>query len=287
MTLLFDNLGDQQKAFEKVEAERHLMPGIPILARLDGRAFSTFTRGLERPYDHRMSMCMLETARHLLEQTHARVVYVQSDEITLGWDNMGTAIGINSFFSGRLQKMCSIFAGMASVKFNRLVSTYLPLEYSNKDPIFDCRVWQVPNLDVAAENFLWREWDATKNSVSMAAQSKFSHQQLHGKSTEVKKEMLREVGVIWEDYPSFFKKGSYVKRHKFLKPLTEKELAMIPPEYRPTGPIMRSATVIPQWPKASSIANFKELLFSAELIDPILKGEIQNDNTTTSTGLPK
>lgn len=80
-----DALGDRCKRFEAAEAGRRAMPGIPLLARLDGRAFHTFTRGLNRPFDERFGRCMVETARTLVDNLHALVAYTQSDEITLIW----------------------------------------------------------------------------------------------------------------------------------------------------------------------------------------------------------
>src|SRR3569832_1982692 len=97
-----DDFGDRMKAYEAVETARKLDPLLPIYARIDGRAFSTFTRGMERPFDLRMTGAMVETTKHLVHATHARIGYVQSDEISLVW----LAEGPNSdtLFSGKVQK---------------------------------------------------------------------------------------------------------------------------------------------------------------------------------------
>ena len=78
-----DSFGDRMKMYEGIEASRILMPGLPICVRLDGRAFHTFTRGLNRPYDERLSRMMIETTKRLVEDTHALIGYTQSDEISL------------------------------------------------------------------------------------------------------------------------------------------------------------------------------------------------------------
>ena len=80
-----DGLGDRCKGYEAADAGRRAVRGQPLIARLDGRAFHTFTRDLKRPYEHGMSIAMIETARYLLDEMNALVGYTQSDEITLAW----------------------------------------------------------------------------------------------------------------------------------------------------------------------------------------------------------
>ena len=80
-----DDLGDRMKVYERAEAGRKFMPLLPIIARVDGRSFSNFTRGMARPYDPIMADCMVETASELLAETNACCAYTQSDEITLAW----------------------------------------------------------------------------------------------------------------------------------------------------------------------------------------------------------
>jgi tRNA(His) guanylyltransferase len=233
----FDALGDRLKGLEMAEAGRAAMPGLPIIARLDGRAFHTFTRGLNRPFDVRMGLAMQETAKALVEEFHADVGYTQSDEITLAWKTP-------TLFSGRYQKLTSVLAGYASVVFARYIQRLF--EYPegarqlNSTPVFDCRVFQVPDLDTVIDVLAWREYDAVKNSVSMAAQSVYSHSQLHKKGRAVKMDMLHAKGINWNDYPVHFKRGIYFTRNTVYKYLSEAELAEIPEKHRPTGPVLRS-----------------------------------------------
>lgn len=262
-SLDFGKLGDIQKDFEASEAARAIMPGIPVLARLDGRGFHNFVKGLKRPFDERLSLCMKETTQHLLDKCNAKVAYTQSDEITLCWPNPEDE-GTKLFFGGKFQKLCSVIAAMCSVRFNKCVELCLPDSYGEKEPLFDCRVWQVPNLKVAADNFLWREMDARKNSVSMAASTYLSHSELLGKSTKERITMLESKSIDWAAYPEFFKKGTYYRRTKRSRFLTHDELMVIPEAHRPVGPIERTEIVELTMPKAVSILNFADVLFNEE-----------------------
>jgi tRNA(His) guanylyltransferase len=224
-------LDDFCKSFELPEAERTVMRGLPILARLDGRAFHTFTRGLQRPYDAGMAQLMIETARYLVQEMKPLVGYTQSDEITLVWYEPVFSPS-ETVFGGRYQKLTSILAGMASAKFVQLVPQYLPSKM-DRTPHFDCRVWQVPSLNEALSVLIWRERDATKNSITMAAQSQYSDKELHGKRSAEKQEMLFQKGINWNDYPTFFKRGTYVQRVTEMRKLTDEERERIPEAHRP------------------------------------------------------
>lgn len=207
-----DNFGDRMKGYEKIETGRSFIPLLPIYARLDGRAFSTFTKGLERPYDQRITTIMQETTKYLINETHAIVGYTQSDEINLLWeqDSFETKI----FFDGKIQKMVSILAGMASAKF--VISCFengedLRMRAIKYKPTFDCRVFQLPNRTEATNALLWREKDATKNAINMAARVYYSQEELQNKTSSEMQEMLFRKGVNFNDYPAFFKRGSFFR----------------------------------------------------------------------------
>jgi tRNA(His) guanylyltransferase len=228
-----DSLGDRCKSFESA-IDQHAMPGLPLLARLDGRAFHTFTRDLERPYDAGMSRAMIQTAAFLVEELHAKVAYTQSDEITLAWYFPANANGTYPEFpfDGRIQKLASVLAGAASAEFGHAVREHLPAK-ADARPHFDCRVWQVPYLSDALDVFVWREDDATKNSITMAASAYYSHRELQGKHSGDKHEMLHAKGVNWNDYPAFFKRGTYLQRRRYETVLSEEARMKIPEKYRP------------------------------------------------------
>lgn len=237
------------------------MQGIPLIARLDGRAFHTFTRGLTRPYDSRMSTCMQETTAHLVDSLHALVGYTQSDEISLAW--FFEADSPSQYpFDGRFQKLASVLAGTASAKFCELVREHLPGKEAEL-PHFDCRVWQVPTLDDAAQVFVWREDDAVKNSLSMAAQAYYSHSELHGKGSSAKHELLHLKGVNWNDYPAFFKRGVYFQRKTYKRSLTEEERMRIAEKHRPAADALfeRSCVIDIELPPIRKVTNIVDVLF--------------------------
>lgn len=260
----FDAMGDRHKAFEVREAGRRLMPGLPVVVRLDGKAFHTFCRGLKKPYDERLSIAMRETTKVLVGETHAAIGYTQSDEITLVFPNLD--VNKPMMYDGKVQKLCSLLAALASAKFNREIQERIP-EKAHLLPVFDARVFSYPNLDLAAENLLWRESDATRNSLTMAASAYYSPKQLHKVGRAQQHDMLHEKGINWNDYPAFFKRGTYIRRQSILKELTAEELARIPEKHRPLGPVVRSVMAELDMPPTTRISNLKEALFFGA--DPI------------------
>lgn len=219
--------GDRMKDYEAREAKRRLMPLLPAIARLDGKGFSKFTRGLERPYDVRLSRLMQDTALHLLRSTAAVAAYTQSDEITLIYSTDDAARPI--YLDGRVQKLVSILAASATAYFNRHLDT-IP-EKAADMPLFDCRVWTVPNRIEAANTVLWRVKDAIRNSVAMAAQAQFTHKQLQGRSAKAMRKMLLEKGVKWVDYPDFFKWGTLYRRVQVERRFSADEIATLPEKH--------------------------------------------------------
>lgn len=264
-----DSLGDRCKNFEQAEAGRRAMRGLPLLARLDGRAFHTFTRDLRRPYDQGMSTMMIETTRYLVHHMNALVGYTQSDEITLAWYE--PAQSTNDYaFDGKYQKLCSVLAGMASAVFYKLLLEHLP-QKAGELPHFDCRVWQVPTLTEALDVFVWREDDATKNSITMAASTHYSDRELEGKHSGQKQELLWQKGVNWNDFPAFFKRGTYLQRRTFERELTEEERLRIPEAHRPpAGKLFQRASVVDlDLPPIRKVGNALAVLF--ERADPVAR----------------
>lgn len=253
------------KMYEKNAAQRFI-PLLPIVARLDGKGFSKFTKGLNRPYDEGMSISMQQVTQHLMRETGALMGYTQSDEITLVWHTSSTKSQV--FLDGKIQKMVSILSAMASAKFNKLLPIHLPSKVELL-PIFDCRVWQVPSKTEAANAFLWRERDATKNSISMAASHYYSHKQLHKCSGSEKQEMLFAKGVNWNDYPAFFKRGCFFQRAVEEVKFTTDELNKLPPRHaaRTNAELLVRRKVIRSidMPPFGTIINRNSVIFDGEL----------------------
>lgn len=263
-----DALGDRMKMYESAEAGRRLLPLVPILARIDGRAFHSFTRGMNRPFDAGFARAMIETTVHLVEETCASMGYTQSDEITLVWHQ--TKLASQVWFDGRICKMVSQLAAQATLKFNQILNGGSMQPYAQRGPTFDARVWSVPNRTEAANVFVWREWDATKNSISMAASHYYSDKELHGKNGSEKQEMLFQKGVNWNDYPAFFKRGTYVQRRKVTRPFTAAELESLPPLHaartNPGLTVERSDVFVLDLPPITSIENREALIFDGMTI---------------------
>lgn len=262
-----DNLGDRMKAYEELECGRVLMPRLPIYARIDGRCFSNFTSDMDRPFDKRMSDCMVETTKALVEKTHAKIGYAQSDEISLVFYNDDQKA--ESLFGGKVYKLTSVLASLATAAFCTEAAVYWPERVADLLPHFDARVFALPDKTEATNCVLWREQDATKNAISMAARSLFSHKQLHLKSGAERQEMMfHEKGVNFNDYPAFFKRGTFVRRETYEAELSAETLAKIPADKRPTGPVLRTRVVSMNMPKFSTVINRVEVIFDDA--DPIV-----------------
>lgn len=225
-----DSLGDRMKSYYEDRFRLQLPRRTNILIRIDGKAFHTYTKGLQRPYDMPLMEDMDETTKFLCENIQgAKMGYVQSDEISIlltDYDEIDT----QGWFDYNLQKMCSISASLATAKFNQLRTARAyknssivmePEDLTNiKLATFDARVFVIPYHEEVVNYFVWRQQDATRNSISMAAQSMFSNKELHKKSTGEMQEMMFTLkGVNWNDYPTRFKRGSAIikEEHIFMK----------------------------------------------------------------------
>ena len=229
-----NTLGTRMKEYEAV-SKNHLMRRTPVIIRLDGKAFHTFTRGLNKPFDSDFVSMMQQTMLHLCENIQGCVLgYTQSDEITLvlvDYQNRDSC----AWFDSQVQKIASISASMATLYFNRELSEMLrdleedlaAADYSlpqahmyetnlkrydkwyDKEykALFDSRVFNLPQYEVI-NNLIWRQQDATRNSINSVAQSLFSHKELQGiSSKDLQNKMLTEKDVNWNDYPTHLKRG--------------------------------------------------------------------------------
>ena len=137
--------------------------------------------------------------------------------------------------------------------------------FAHRNPTFDARVWSVPNRTEGANVFVWREWDATKNSVSMAAQEHYSHNELHGKHGGDMQEMLFQKGINWNDYPACFKRGTYMQRRKVSRPFTTDELERLSPKHEaranPNLMVERSEVAELDLPPITTIENREAVIF--------------------------
>lgn len=199
------DLGDRMKAYEAV-TRSVLLPHAYTILRVDGRAFHAYLRDAEKPYDQAFVFDMGKVGQALCtEVSGTRFAYGQSDEISLLLDD--TQPQSQPWFGGIVQKMASVAAGVATAHLIKHRGT-------DRLPHFDARVFTLPSMVEVASYFIWRQRDAVRNSISMAAQAKFSPLQLHGVKTDQMQEMLwQEHGINWNDYPDTLKRGWWVTRH--------------------------------------------------------------------------
>jgi len=199
-------LGDRMKAYESVP-KNFLTRRLPCIIRLDGKSFHTFTRGMQKPFDPYLSICMEMTALHLCEEIQGcKFAYFQSDEISLLLTDYDT-IQTDAFFGYNVQKMTSISAALASVRFQKAAAIEFP-DKMKLNPIFDSRVFSLPHEEVC-NYFIWRQQDATRNSIQMLGQSHFSPKQLHGKScSDIQDLLMLKKDVNWNDVETKYKRGA-------------------------------------------------------------------------------
>lgn len=210
-----DDLGNRMKCYEKV-SQTKLMKRTPVAIRIDGKAFHTFTRGMEKPFDKVLVESMQETMKYLCENIQGCVFgYTQSDEITLILTDYAT-FETSAWFDYEVQKICSIAASMATMKFNQIFrnktsnSEYFLERYSKSDgAMFDARCFNISKEEVCNLVY-WRQLDAIRNSIQSIGQAHFSHKELQNKTCEMIKEMLRaREGVKpWEEYPIYLQRGT-------------------------------------------------------------------------------
>ena len=218
-----DSLGDRMKAAYENRTRIFLPRRTYTIIRIDGKAFHTYTRGLERPFDMGLIEDMDNTAAFLCKNVQgAKFAFVQSDEISIlltDFDNINTS----AWFDGNIQKIASIAASLATAEFNRLrlfrlfeskdtVGNSVMITESFKTAMFDARVFSIPSKTEVGNYFLWRQQDTTRNSISSVAQSLYSHKELMGKSTNEMQELIFQKGLNWNDYDAKLKRGRFIDK---------------------------------------------------------------------------
>lgn len=209
------NLGERMKKYEFV-TRSYLMCKTPVIVRIDGKAFHTFTKGLKKPYDRNLIKLMQDTTLALCKEIDGcQLGYTQSDEISLlitDWSKKET----QAWFQNNLSKIISITASIATLSFNKnllmlaLCGENNVWQEKSMKALFDSRAFNLPKEEVC-NYFIWRQQDATRNAIQLAGQSEFSHKQLQGKSCNQVQEMLfQEKNINFNDYPTDFKRGSCV-----------------------------------------------------------------------------
>lgn len=258
----FNTLGDWCKWLEKNFSNEIMIPTLPVIIRLDGNNFHNWTKGLKRPFDQKLTELMTETTKFLVQETNAVIGYTQSDEITLVLYSHDRKSSI--YNNGKKQKILSKLTAKCVNIFNEKRKEILPAH--DKIAVFDCRIYQVPTLHDACVQLLWRENDATKNSISMLAQSLFSHTELQNlNGNQMQDKMMLEKNVNWNDLPSKLKRGTYIKRVKTSMPFSKAEIETLPQKHEakknPNLIIERSIIKEIEYPIFGKISNQIEVVF--------------------------
>ena len=250
-----DDLGKRMKEYYEQISKTKLMRRCPVVLRIDGRAFHTFCRSFNKPFDDILVKTMQDTMKYLCENIEGCVLgYTQSDEISLlliDYKKLDTA----AWFDYEVQKLCSISASMATLAFNKffydnvefnfqeewakinekitnkeisseeaepmfdkLEDEYYDKYYSKcNKAMFDSRCFNIPKEEVT-NYFYWRQLDATRNSIQMVGQANFSHNELQNKScNDIQNMLLTEKDINWNDLITYKKRGSCCVKKEFVQ----------------------------------------------------------------------
>ena len=226
------SLGDRMKNNYENVNRFYLTRRMPVIIRMDMKAGHTFTRGMKKPFDDIFVKTMQETMKYLCENIQGCVLgYTQSDEVSLVLTDYAE-LTTNAWFGNNLQKMCSVSASMATLAFNKAFNdnivgyidshfdadcdvakdlaeyTKILINARNKGAMFDSRVFTIPKEEVC-NYFIWRQQDATRNSIQSVGQANFSQKELHGKScSNIQDMLMTQKGINWNDYATTLKRGS-------------------------------------------------------------------------------
>jgi len=194
-------IGDRMKQYYEQVWNFKLPLRMPVIIRLDGKNFHNFTKKMNRPFDGNLIHDMAKTSKLLFEEIQTTVfAYCQSDEISLLLHNY-RKLESQALFNNEIQKLVSISAGVASSFMSRIY---------DKTVILDSRAFVIPETEVA-NYFIWRQLDATRNSISMLAQSLYSHNELNKKNSKEMQDMIIARGKNWNNLQSYEKRGFCIK----------------------------------------------------------------------------
>lgn len=257
--------GDFLRSYEQAQLTERLVKDKPFYARIDGRTFSTFTRGLDKPYDKVLMSCMQDATIQLVKNFKASIGYTQSDEISLFWPATDDKPESEIIFGGKIHKLTSLLASAATSYFIAALHAYRPTLIC-RHPHFDCRVIQADDEEIIASVLEDRSHDCYKNAIQGTAQANFSHKELQGVNTKDQIMMLTEKQINVFSYPLPFIYGSYYRNQKIQRCLTAEELNRIPNEYRPKEDELVTRSTVKSIPIAlfSGVTNKQGVMFDGE-----------------------
>jgi tRNA(His) 5'-end guanylyltransferase len=266
-----DQFGNRMKAYERCGTSQKLMYDAPVIARLDGRAFHNFCKkNFKASYDKVFNNMMLTTTEILVKETNALIGYTQSDEITLVFNN---DYNRPMLFDGKTHKLNSVLASIAADIFATLKIEAGIYDRSS----FDCRVYNVPDKEEACNVLLWREKDATRNSIFSLARTLYSHKELDNKSSSDLQEMIFQKGINWNDCPSHQKRGTYIRMETIERKYTPTEIESLPPKHEarsnPDLVVKRRELRYVKMPPFGRVVNKVEVIFEGACPDTTIVKE--------------
>ena len=222
--MVSDELGIRMKEYYEERSRSYLARRTPVAIRIDGKAFHTFTKEFDKPFDRVLGDTMVKTMQYLCENIQECVLgYTQSDEITLILIDY-KKLTSDAWFDYQVQKMCSVAASMATMVFNKYFGQEIIKRFDKKQrynktfrayvssykkgAMFDARCFNIPKEEVC-NLIYWRQLDATRNSIQMVAQSNFTHKELQGLScNKLQDKLLTEKDINWNNYETRWKRGT-------------------------------------------------------------------------------
>lgn len=201
-----DALGQRMKEQYENRTRFYIPRRTYTIVRVDGKAFHTYTRHLNRPFDEKLVEDMVYAALNLSnEMQNCKVAYVQSDEASFLMTDF-SEVTTEAWFNGNIQKIASVSAGLMTAYFMKKRGE----DGDHRVACFDARVFTIPDRQEVINYFIWRQKDAIRNSLQMLAQSLYSHKELHKKSQADLQEMCFSAGHNWNDLPQHLKSGSII-----------------------------------------------------------------------------
>ena len=214
--MVADRIGNRFKEYYENRSKTYLMRRSNVVVRIDGCHFHNYCKGLQKPFDPIFIKTMQQTTKSLCENIQGcKIGYVESDEISLLLTDYDT-LQTDAWFNYSVQKICSVSASMAALFFNKYWQknvAELSAVYKSKSELgayFDARAFNLPKEEVT-NYFIWRQNDATRNSIQSLAQANFSQKQIHSmNNSQLQDKLHEEKGINWNDCKTVEKRGSCV-----------------------------------------------------------------------------
>jgi tRNA(His) guanylyltransferase len=244
---MHDELGDRMKTYYENRTKVFLPRRSYTIIRVDGKAFHTYTKGLQRPFDDALMTAIDSTAKYLCKNIMgAKFAFVQSDEISIlltDFENIGT----QAWFDNNVQKMASVSASMATSAFNKeRLQQIIPVsseEYENfKFAEFDSRIFQIPVKGEVENYFIWRQQDTVRNSIQSVAHDLYSQKTLQGKNVNELQDLIFAKGINWNDYAPKYKRGRLI--HKIYYPGENDSIRTTWEVMEPTPDFIKDRTIL-------------------------------------------